>query len=270
MKTKLLSLIFLLFLLMSSSAFSKPFYSMSQKEIDMEILKINKKYSTFDERIVAFALLRVGTPYVLGPLGEDDSRGPLFQTKTADCTVFVLTTLALSAAKSYDEAKQNMKQLNYYNPPRKGMPLVSYANRIHFTYDRLYSNRHFRDITKSLISADNLKFIEMTLNRKKDGTELLPVNWSKKVKAYYIPCSLVNSSLMSKLSRKAYGVGFVREKAFPIGVVISHEGFIVDGKYLVHASSVEKRVEKVNLEDYVKQNSDYFDGIIISEFIGGF
>ena len=62
------------------------------------------------------------------------------------------------------------------------------------------------------------------------------------------------------------GVGFVRENNFPLGIVISHEGMVIDGLWLVDADSVSKRVEKRKFLAYVRQNSDYFDGAIFYEF----
>ncbi len=252
------------------AAQAAPFYTLNKKEADSEIRRICKKHPDFFERLAAIAELRVGTPYVLGPLGEDDKRGPVFQTKTVDCTVMVLTSLALAYGENYDGAREMMTKLNYYDPPVYGKKTVSYENRIHFTYDRLHTNPYFRDISYKIIPEKELKTVSITLNRKSDGTKLLPVQWEKSVKARYIPTGKINAKMMASLPpERIVGVGFVREKAFSLGVVVSHEGFIIDGKYLIHADSIAKKVVKTDFLDYMKKNGDYFDGVIISAFRPG-
>lgn len=265
-KILLFSLFLFVICITSLNASDIPFWKMNSNQID-EILKpILKQNSSFEDRVCKIAELRIGTPYKLGPLGEDDERGPIFTTESTDCTVFVLTTLALANRCTCYNARYMMKYLNYYDPPLSPGNLVRYENRIHFTYDRLHSCKYFSDITTSLISKECLENVNMTLNRQSDGRELLPIKWSKSVSAYYIPMKYIDDKFMKKLNSNALGVGFVRKKNFKIGVVISHEGFILNKKNLVHADSILGKVVKMDFVKYCKDNSDYFDGVIISSF----
>lgn len=265
MKKKLFMLLVLILLSVSVYANEKPFWNMSKQETDKKLKSVYETYPDFNDRVRQIAKMRIGTPYVLGPLGENDKRGPVFTLKSADCTVFVLTTLALANRCTYSNAEYMMKYLNYYSPPRTGCKLVSYENRIHFTYDRLHSSKYFKDITPELAAGKTEK-AELTLNITSEGTELLPVGWHKRVCAYYIPMKFVDRELLSKIPSSAAGVGFVRKKNFKLGTVIAHEGLITDRKNLIHADSVSGRVVETDFCKYCSDNSDYFDGIIISVF----
>lgn len=252
-------------LVCSSILYAKDFWLMSPSEIDDSLAGLAVKYPDFEDRAAIIANMRIGSPYKLGPLGENDARGPIFTVKYVDCTVFVLTTLALADKCSYSGAADMMRYLNYYNPPRKGFKPVSYENRIHFTYDRLHSCPFFEDITSLVFPSKNLAKAEVILNGKADGTELLPISWNKKATAEYILISDLNESVLQKLPKIA-GVGFVRKKNFEIGTIIAHEGFIIDGRYIVHADSVAGKVVKADFLDYCGKNDDYFDGVVLSRF----
>lgn len=260
-----LSLSFILILSLPAYG-TKPFYKLTPLEVSTKQKEIFSNYPSYEDRIAAFAQLRANTPYILGPLGENDSRGPVFQTKTVDCTVFVLTTLALAMTQSYKDAEAAMSKLNYHNPPVCGKKVVSYQNRYHFTYDRITSNPLFTNITSSLLPSEELKKASVKLNIKSSGERLLNIPWSKKVSASYIPNSKIDRVLLSKIPSKAVGIALVRVKAFKLGVVVSHEGFLIDRRFFINADSISGKVEKVDFLEYIRKNSDYFDGIIVSEF----
>lgn len=265
-KIILFSFLFIFAFILNASASDLPFWKMNKYQIDDTLNPVLKQNPSFEDRVCKIAEMRIGTPYKLGPLGEDDERGPVFTTDSTDCTVFVLTTLALANRCTYRNARYMMKYLNYYDPPLTPGNLVRYENRIHFTYDRLHSCKYFSDITKSLIPNECLENVNMTLNKQSDGRDLLPIKWSKTVSAYYIPMKYIDNKFMKSLPSNALGVGFVRKKNFKIGVVISHEGFILNKNYLVHADSILGKVSKVDFVKYCQDNSDYFDGVIISSF----
>lgn len=248
-----------------SPALASCFWEKSPREVDSSLLHLHSD-KDYCSRIASVARMRIGTPYRLGPLGEGDSRGPLFTVSETDCTVFVLTTLALAHDCSYDRAVALMKRLNYHNPPLPGREPVSYGNRLHFTYDRLWTCPYFSDITGMLVPPDRLRVRDIVLNRKSGGGELLPISWSKRVRARYIPMKFVTRELLSGITQKAAGVGFVREKSFGLGVFIAHEGLVLDGRRLVHADSVAGKVVEADFLGYCSENSDYFDGIVISRF----
>lgn len=246
----------------------KKLYGISDKaELNALLKEVHRRFASLNDRIRAIALLRLGTPYVGGCLGEETppDTGPLFRLDVADCTVFVITSVALAHKETWKGAREMMKVLNYHNPPVVGKEVVSYNNRIHFTYDRLHGCPYFRDITDELLPEGELSRATVTLNRKSDGSRLLNIPWEKKVTARYIPSSRVDALLCSRLP-EACGVAFVREKNFKIGVVVTHEGIIIDKKWLIHANSISKKVMKTDLCGYMRDNSDYFDGLIISEF----
>lgn len=281
MKNKLFILFFLITtgLLISISIWSSRsaecagnpmLYTIKDKaKIDSILEGVHSRYSTIDERMKALALMRIGTPYSGGCLGEEKppDDGPLFRLDVTDCTVFVLTNSAMAHQKSWSGAREMMKLINYYNPPAVGNEVVNYNNRIHFTYERLHRSPYFRDISLELLPASQCGKITLTLNIKSDGSKLLQIPWEKKVTALYIPSSAINAELLSKLP-VACGVGFVRKKNFKLGIVVSHEGMIVDRKYLIHANSILGRVEKIDfLNYYFTVNPGYYDGVLISRFL---
>ena len=238
--------------MLSGAVFAKPFYELAPKEIDKVLSDVRLKYQTFEDRALAVACLRLETPYFIVP--SEKLRPPLFQTNTADDT-FVLATLTLAEATFYSkQAFYNEAKIKYYKIPLKRPPLCYFENVTQFTYYRLHSiNESYlcKDITANLLAPEQLKDAK--------------IHGQFREKSFYIPCNKVNAGLLKKLSKKIYGVWFVREKAVSSEIVISHEGFIAEGKYLIHASSIEKKVVKADFLKYIEDNSDYFDGIIVSE-----
>lgn len=247
------------------------FYLQTPAGVNKILIELNKRFPNFEDRLRAIALMRVGTPYVGGCLGEGPGNipdeEPVFKTDVVDCTVFILTNSALAHAKNYKQAEEMMKKLNYYNPPIIGDKVVSYENRLHFTEERLSVCPYYKDITKELLPAVNISKITLTLNKKSDGSKLLNIPWEKKVTISYIPSSQINAKLLKKLP-KVCGVAFVREKNSKIGIFVSHEGMIIDNKWLIHADSIAKEVKKVDFMKYYFEDAPpYFDGVIIYKFL---
>jgi len=244
----------------------KKFHQLKDKAaVDRLLADLRKQYPDFVARLRAVALLRVGTPYVLGCLGEEKGPDaqPVFRLDLSDCTVHVLTSAALAHAASYAEARGWMTRLNYY--PAPGRDPVSYANRVHFTEDRLQTSAYFKDVTARVAPAAALESRTLTLNRKRDGSALLEIPWEKKITVRYIPAAKLNKAMLDRLPVAA-GVAFIREKDVPLGLIIGHEGMVIDRGDLVHADSISKRVQRVSLLEYVKKNSDWFDGVVLYEF----
>lgn len=234
--------------------------TLSPAAADGLLAQVARRYPSFQDRVKAIALLRVGTPYVLGCLGEEkgQDRKPIFRIDEADCTVLVLTTSAMAHGGSLAAAREWMKKLNYY--PAKDP--VAYANRVHFTEDRLLSSPYFRDVTARVSSG--LKSMTLVLNRKADGSKLLDIPFEKKVTVRWIPIDAVNATMLDRLPPTA-GVAFVREANVKLGLVVAHEGLVLDRRDLVHADSVAKRVSRTPLLDYLKRNADWFQGVILYE-----
>ncbi|MFA6029336.1 MAG: N-acetylmuramoyl-L-alanine amidase-like domain-containing protein [Elusimicrobiota bacterium] len=82
------------------------------------------------DRLALVSRRFLGTPYVLGPLGEgpqgEFDRGPLVSFSALDCTTFVEETMAFALAGSYAEGLDLLRRIRY----RDG--IVSYETRNHF------------------------------------------------------------------------------------------------------------------------------------------
>ena len=61
------------------------------------------------------------------------------------------------------------------------------------------------------------------------------------------------------------GIAFVKRSYFSMGIVIAHEGYLIDRKYLIHASSKRKTVKVEFSNYYFKESGPAFDGIMIYE-----
>jgi hypothetical protein len=200
-------------------------------------------------RLRALVAARLGVPYALGTLGErsDDDPDPVFRLDEADCTVLVLTTVALAQSRTLAEAEAWMGPANYH-AVGDSFP-VTYSNRLHFTTDRLLDSPLFEDLTPRVAAPAERQRVTVTLNRRADGRPLLPIAWERRVTIDYVPAEHVEA-VIDRLPPVA-GIAFVRTGWIERGLLVAHEGFLVDGRCLVHASSAAGRVVAVDLLDYL-------------------
>ena len=88
-------------------------------------------------------------------------------------------------------------------------------------------------------------------------------------KIQFLPTEKATKDLLRRLP-SICGVAFVKRSYFKMGIVIAHEGYIIDRKNLIHASSVEKKTVNVDFLSYLENNGEpRFDGIIVYEIRQG-
>jgi len=92
------------------------------------------------------------------------------------------------------------------------------------------------DITSSVAHENDLEKVEIELNKKQDGSEFLDLNWSSEETIYFIPSEKINENILLKLPQVC-GLAFVKREYFKLGIVIAHEGYLIDQTNLIHASS---------------------------------
>jgi len=243
-------------------------WTLTPDEVTKILPQFQQHFPDFQERLKAFAIWRVGTPYEIFKLGEEipPDPDPIIRLDVSDCTAHVLTSLAFAQSNSWQEARQNMIRI-HYKPNKDGQKMPTYKTRWHFTADRITANPYTVNITDSLLSADKLATVNITLNREADGSEFLPLDWTRTVELRYIPNDRITPDLMDKLP-DVCGVAFVKKSYFKKGIVIGHEGMIIDRKDLIHASQSAGKTTRVNFLDYYfPASGPFFDGIMIYKFV---
>ena len=248
------------------SSLPKP-WTLSNDEVTKLLPDFQKRFPEFNDRLKAINIWRVGTPYGIFKLGEEiePDPDPILRIDTSDCTVHVLTSLAFTTSASWSETRKKMIDI-HYKPDFSGRKIPTYGSRWHYTSDRIINNPYTTDITKSIIQKNNLDSVLIVLNKKTDGSEFLNLNWTSKNKIYFIPTKSVNELLLSKLP-DICGAAFVRKSYFKNGIVIAHEGVLINNKELIHASSKQQKTVRVNFIDYINNNGNpRFDGIMFYKF----
>lgn len=251
----------------------KKLYQLIPTEINLILKELQQRFPDKDERLKALSILRLNTPYQLGSLGEEAGRDkdPIFRLDVTDCTISVLTNVALLYSQTFKEAKEMMNFLNYR--PEENLETekieykITFENRLHFTTDRNITSLYFQDITKKIAGSDRIKEKTVILNKiKADGKRLIDINWEKEIVMKYIPNEYITKEFLFGLPQ-AIGIAFIREGDEEIGLDVRHEGFLFAGELFFHASSVEK---KFVAEDFFKyyfreDRGPRFDGIILFE-----
>ncbi len=237
-------------------------YKLSEAETNLVLSQLLERFPDPLERLKSLAILRLGTPYQLGCLGEGAGRDkdPIFRLDITDCTVFVLTNLSLLHSHTIDEAEERIKALNYHSSDN-----ISFENRFHFTTDRNNSLPYFEDITEA-VGETKTKTKSVVLNKARAGERLIDINWQKEITIQYIASEDINKELFSKLPT-AVNIAFLKEDDGTIGLDVRHEAFLFDRALLVHASSAKGKVVSENFFDYYfnKEGNARFDGIILFE-----
>lgn len=228
---------------------SKKFFRLTINEINELLPRLHDQFPDFQARLHALSKIRLDTPYEFKAIGDGSGfePEPIFRVDKTNCTAFILTNIALARASNYQQAESLMTKLNYY-PSEEGNNDVSYENRRHFTSDRLLTSEYFELITTLIAQPQELDTIRLVLNRRSNGSHLLPINWEKEIELPYIPTEFITKQFLERLPAVC-GVGIIQKELFPKGVVIAHEGFLFDRKDFIHAS---KDAYKVKQEDFFR------------------
>ena len=214
-------------------------------------------------QVAAWAFLQVGTPYRLGPLGEEapPDTDPLIEFKTTDCAVLNLVSAALAHARDAGGERAALAIANY----RGGV--VSYATRLHFTTDRLDSSPYYRDITER-VGGRACRRRTVVLNQKTDGGRWIPIEWSRPREVLYLPRAL-GSRFASWYDRgrlpAATGVAFVQVSSMD-GLDVVHESMLWRGRTFLHASSRTGRVVTMPWTEFLAGPGRRYDGFVLFEY----
>lgn len=242
-------------------------WTLSPGEMNEVLPAFQNRFPDFQERLKYIALWRVGTPYEIFKLGEEiePDADPIIRYDVSDCTAHNLTTLAAAQASTWDEAHQSMVEI-HYKVNSSGKKVPTYKTRWHYTVDRITENPYTVDISQELIPRTSMDSVFITLNQRENGKAFLDLDWQRPMMVHYIPNQEITSELLAKLPTIT-GVAFVKPNYFKMGLVMGHEGMLIDGKYLVHASQTAGKTVKVDfLSYYFQETGPIFGGIMIFEF----
>ena len=236
---------------------------LSETEFEFYLPQFHERFPNYYDRLKALNLWRVGTPYGLFCLGEESGKDndPLLRADSSDCTVHVLTTLAFAESFTWQNARDAMVDI-HYKMDENGEKKPTYISRWHYTSDRLLHHDRTVDITSSVAHENDLEKVEIELNKKQDGSEFLDLNWSSNETIQFIPTVKITENILLNLPAVS-GVAFVKKSYFKMGIVIAHEGYLIDQTNLIHASSEYNRTVNVDFLSYLFNDGDpRFDGIM--------
>ena len=241
-------------------------WTLNDQDFEYYMARIHEKYSEFDSRLIAINLWRVGTPYGLYCLGEENEKDddPIIRYDSSDCTVHVLTTLAYANSYSLEDARKSMIEI-HYKVNENNVKVPSYNYRWHFTSDRILNHPMNVNITESIINPQYIERVDIELNKKQNGQLFLDIDWSLNETISFIPSGKINVDVLKNLP-SVCGIAFVKKDYFKLGIVMAHEGYVLNRSNLVHASSELKKTVNVDLLDYIKKDGNYrFDGAMFFE-----
>ena len=236
---------------------------LSETEFEFYLPQFHERFPNYHDRLKALNLWRVGTPYGLFCLGEESGKDidPLLRADSSDCTVHVLTTLAFAESFTWQNARDAMVDI-HYKMDDNGEKTPTYISRWHYTSDRLLHHDRTVDITSSIAHENDLEKVEIELNKKEDGSEFLDLNWSSKETIQFIPTVNITENILLNLPAIS-GLAFVKKSYFKMGIVIAHEGYLIDQTNLIHASSEHKKTVNVDFLSYLfNDGKPRFDGVM--------
>ena len=236
---------------------------LSETEFEFYLPQFHERFPNYHDRLKALNIWRVGTPYGLFCLGEESGKDndPILRADLSDCTVHVLTSLAFAESFTWQNARDAMVDI-HYKMDENGEKKPTYISRWHYTSDRLLHHDRTVDITSSVAHENDLEKVEIELNKKQDGSEFLDLNWSSNETIKFIPTVKITEDILLNLPAVS-GVAFVKKSYFKMGIVIAHEGYLIDQTNLIHASSEYNKTVNVDFLSYLFNDGDpRFDGVM--------
>jgi hypothetical protein len=220
-------------------------YSLDPTQLDLLLCELQRRFPDKDDRLKAIATMYLGAGYCKEPF-IDELKDPLPYHRT-NCTMFVLYATTFLNSSNYKEALETIREVHY-----KG-GVVGYKNRYHFTSDRITdpNNKYFTDVTMDYVADPSfVREVTLSLNVKQDGSFLFEGklgSWRKLITVKYIKKGDFTIDKLKKLPR-SIGIAFVKKSNWPIGLIIGHEGILIDGD-LYHSSCPSLGLYKI--EDYL-------------------
>ena len=116
-------------------------WKIDESKYDEILPKFIKYFPDFDDRLKAINIWRIGTPYGIFKSGEEKEPDldPILRIDTTDCTIHVLTSIAMNSSRSWGETKNKMIDI-HYKPNEQNIKQPEYKNRWHYTSDRILNN----------------------------------------------------------------------------------------------------------------------------------
>lgn len=222
------------------------------------VAQLHAKEPDRDRRIITWALERLGTPYRLDAQGEGAGADsdPLWSARGADCTILVLQAAAMADAASPSELLAGMLMANY----RGGR--ARFEDRYHYSEDRISASPLFEDVTREVFPARDLVQEHIVLNRRPDGSAAMKeIAWERPLDLAYRPTGRFSSADVARFP-PVCGVMFVKRQNRKLGLLVGHEGIVVHGRVLIHASSWQKRVAMEPFVPYARTR----DGVVVFRF----
>lgn len=202
-------------------------------ELDARLAALQQCTPRFADRLATLARLYRGCgPYVSDPL--DHELQDWLPFRRTNCTMFVLYVTALANSASRNQARSHMRALHY----RGGV--VGFATRYHFTSDRITDpkNHYFSECTAACVRDPQiLRSVTCTLNRAQNGAAFFNGRlggWHHTVTLHYLPRADFRPESLRELP-PVIGVAFLKKELWSRGVLVGHEGLLVNDD-LYHAS----------------------------------
>jgi len=197
------------------------------------------------EQVVRISEHFINTPYAANTLvGSPQEAEQLVINLTAfDCFTFLDVVEALRRSSAVADFHNQLKNVRYRNGT------VAYAMRRHFFSDWVNGPATSIEDVTAEVGQGSAQAVVKHLNRKSDGTRLLPEIPIVSRQISYIPAGEIDAQVLSLLHPGDY-VGVYSELA---GLDVSHTGLIVkrkDKHILRHASS-RRSIERVVDEELI-------------------
>jgi hypothetical protein len=206
--------------------------------------------SSAGEKVGLLSKMLLSTPYAEGTLVGDTviPEALVINLAAMDCFTFIDYVEAMRLSESFDEFAANLQRIRY----RGGE--VSFRARNHFFTDWIEAvPPHVEDVTAP-VGRSSARSVVKHLNRRGDGSLLLPGVEVRERRITWIPGAGVDRDVMSRLATGDY-VGIYAEEA---GLDVTHVGIVIrkeSSLFIRHASSQEscRRVLDAGLAGYLAE-----------------
>ena len=212
------------------------------------MLQESTKINDVGPRIDFLSRHFLGTPYQESTLIGDINTPEVFiiNLGEVDCFTFLDYVESMRLSSSFSALRENLKKVRYQGGQ------VSFEKRNHFFTDWPEFNFNVIDDVTEKIGDKKIITIKKLLNKKEDGTYLLPGIQPRERFMNYIPVNAIDDSIISELRTGDY-IGIYSEKQ---GLDVSHVGIFIREEnkiYLRHASSLEeyRKVVDQDFKDYI-------------------